>query len=614
MEGDLKDSCKSGNCFIEMFKCVDMYGVPISLNFRGKTHFQTTFGAFVSILSFIAVTWYTSTQLVQVYGRGGTFISTNTVSKNLINDSSVHNIGQKGFHLSIGGASRHLGAPMMILDPRYMNVEFNYHEAKASISNGGLTNDQKSKSIGTKRCGTNSSFPLDPEIITSLGLHQFWCPNSSEWGIGGTQMGLFWKYLEVKIRRCELASGCKSTTEINNYLKDQVAFVGVTNQYFDGGDYHDPIKEDLQNDFFYHFIDNYIVEKNIKIRLNKVVDYTNLLYEFGPREYSYFSVDSVDDSLQQDDGSGDLMRFRIVLDHKYTSTERRVYTFYDMLGQIGGFLGILLSVGNLLSGLISKNIFMMTLLSSLFKVEKDKSSQKIVPHPSCIGKPKCSKVYKFSKSCTNFFQNKNFVEESKNENSEEEKYDDGSEIKMSHYPNELNNEIRQFQLSNFRKHDHYNNYNDTTLDPLAGSSFDNKHLLRKVEEKIESRVWYKFKWKNLYYSIVCCKGLYKGCSKSLHTQNQQYKAAATKVEAALDVKTLIKSMRKTQILSEIIMPRSASILLDNHRSGVLPPEDEETSKEEVDLDNPVCRYLALKMIGRDISSCLNSLQITQTNY
>lgn len=146
----------------------------------------------------------------------------------------------------------------------------------------------------------------------------------------------------------------------------------LLDQYFDGDDYDDPIKLNMQNDYSYYFIQNHIVEKEIKVRINKVVDYTNLWYEFQPREYTFFSIEHVNDYFQQDDGSGDLMRFHIVLDSRYSQIERRVYTFYDMLGQIGGFIGIVLGAGGLIAGFFANNIYVMALLTSLFKVEVTK--------------------------------------------------------------------------------------------------------------------------------------------------------------------------------------------------------------------------------------------------
>lgn len=164
----------------------------------------------------------------------------------------------------------------------------------------------------------------------------------------------------------------------------------------------------MQNDFSYHFIQNHIVEKRIKVRLNKVIDYTNLWYELGPREYSYFSVETVDDAFQQDDGSGDLMRFKIVLDNKYSHIERRVYTFYDMLGQIGGFIDIILSTGSILTGFFSTKILMMTLLSHLFKVEVKQKYIKVVPENTKM------QSLKINSGTRKFFPNKDSPEESKN--------------------------------------------------------------------------------------------------------------------------------------------------------------------------------------------------------
>lgn len=126
----------------------------------------------------------------------------------------------------------------------------------------------------------------------------------------------------------------------------------------------------MQNDYAYYFNDGYVVEKEIKVRLNKVIDHTNLWYELKPKEYTFFSIEQVNDRLQQDDGSGDLMRFKVILDNRSAQIERKIYTIYEMLGQVGGFIGMIFGIGSIFVGFFSNNIYLMSLLTSLFKIQK----------------------------------------------------------------------------------------------------------------------------------------------------------------------------------------------------------------------------------------------------
>ena len=61
--------------------------------------------------------------------------------------------------------------------------------------------------------------------------------------------------------------------------------------------------------------------------------------------------------------------FTFELDRVYYDIERRAYTFIDVLGQVGGFMGILIPLGSVLVGFISNKIYWMTLISYFYQTE-----------------------------------------------------------------------------------------------------------------------------------------------------------------------------------------------------------------------------------------------------
>mmetsp|Transcript_3389 Transcript_3389/g.2839 ORF Transcript_3389/g.2839 Transcript_3389/m.2839 type:complete len:130 (+) Transcript_3389:909-1298(+) len=64
------------------------------------------------------------------------------------------------------------------------------------------------------------------------------------------------------------------------------------------------------------------------------------------------------------------MRIIVILDSKYTLTERRVYTFADMLGKAGGFMGAILSISRVFAYLFTSKFYSMTLLTYFYKVDE----------------------------------------------------------------------------------------------------------------------------------------------------------------------------------------------------------------------------------------------------
>eukprot|EP00343_Euplotes_focardii_P000602 CAMPEP_0205799862 /NCGR_PEP_ID=MMETSP0205-20121125/1323_1 /ASSEMBLY_ACC=CAM_ASM_000278 /TAXON_ID=36767 /ORGANISM="Euplotes focardii, Strain TN1" /LENGTH=202 /DNA_ID=CAMNT_0053061979 /DNA_START=484 /DNA_END=1093 /DNA_ORIENTATION=+ len=146
--------------------------------------------------------------------------------------------------------------------------------------------------------------------------------------------------------------------------------VALSNYFFDVGNYDRPINPTYQNDFQYAFIPGFTVEKHVKVRVNQAVDYTNTWAEYNPTDHTYYSVDTVDSILQAEQSDQDLMRIIVFLDSKYTLTERQVYTFADMLGKAGGFMGAILSISRVFAYLFTSKFYSMTLLTYFYKVEK----------------------------------------------------------------------------------------------------------------------------------------------------------------------------------------------------------------------------------------------------
>mmetsp|Transcript_27392 Transcript_27392/g.24271 ORF Transcript_27392/g.24271 Transcript_27392/m.24271 type:complete len:84 (+) Transcript_27392:899-1150(+) len=82
-----------------------------------------------------------------------------------------------------------------------------------------------------------------------------------------------------------------------------------------------------------------------------------------------------------------MLKIKIVLDNKYTLTERKVYTAYDMLGQVGGFMGIIISGGGIFAAFFSGNMYLMTLLSNFYKVDENANTKKAKILPKIINSP-----------------------------------------------------------------------------------------------------------------------------------------------------------------------------------------------------------------------------------
>ena len=113
-----------------------------------------------------------------------------------------------------------------------------------------------------------------------------------------------------------------------------------------------------------------IRQKNrIKIQVNQAEDWPSYLHSIFPNEYQFISIGSIFSNTYYEESDKESFVFVFELDQAYYNIERRAYTFIDVLGQVGGFMSILIPLGSIIVGLISNRIYWMTLISTFYDTE-----------------------------------------------------------------------------------------------------------------------------------------------------------------------------------------------------------------------------------------------------
>ena len=110
-------------------------------------------------------------------------------------------------------------------------------------------------------------------------------------------------------------------------------------------------------------------KSRIKIRVNQAEDWPSYLYSIFPKEYQFVSIGNILSEAKYQTNDKEYFMFTFELDQVYYNIERRAYTFIDVLGQVGGFMGILIPLGSIIVGFISNKIYWMTLISTFYDTE-----------------------------------------------------------------------------------------------------------------------------------------------------------------------------------------------------------------------------------------------------
>lgn len=145
---------------------------------------------------------------------------------------------------------------------------------------------------------------------------------------------------------------------------------------FDFKDFDSPIKT-FRDDINYFTIRNGAFQYyQLKVRENFAELYNNYIFSSFTETLKFYNIGS---KMQATENSvifsNYLFYCEIALDQKYDVYERKIYTLFDMFGQLGGIYAILFSVGGVIVNSVSSKIFVNTILSRLYQVTTNSQSK-----------------------------------------------------------------------------------------------------------------------------------------------------------------------------------------------------------------------------------------------
>ena len=159
--------------------------------------------------------------------------------------------------------------------------------------------------------------------------------------------------------------------------------IAITNYFFDIEDYNDPIKLDYSNDYEVWLAGSMNKNIEIKYKNNEVTDSSSYIPLIGSENYSFYSIGDQIVDFSNVDSTGEIINIKITLDSKYSVIQRKVYSFSDLVGQIGGINQIWVVFGVIISSIFVSKAFMESLLSRFYKVSNKSIScelnSKILP-------------------------------------------------------------------------------------------------------------------------------------------------------------------------------------------------------------------------------------------
>ena len=361
--------------FRDLFNKIDLYGLTFPLRFKKQNSYNTLCGITLSLITILGMTIVILYFTIKNFKRTDLSIITNT--KHLYG-KHLFNFTKNPF---LVGYVNNEGRAVEI-DPSYLTITLDKNDHYPEKNEKGVI-DVRRESIPIKleycRIGIHFNDSLIKEMITEFEYENYLCPVPGQnLSIGGRWGDSVHGYdmLEFHLVKCENTSekqNCKSEEELDKFFKNSYMSIIYLAQSLDHFDVENPIERKFRSEIFlivtqlvkryyYYFIpgeyisDNGFLFSNIKY------------YDFF--EFDRVVIDFVDKEDQDYYSGATLAEVAFSSMDKFMTYERKYSKIQDSLGNIGGWIRIILTVCKFISDYFSEKIFLVDIIKSITSITK----------------------------------------------------------------------------------------------------------------------------------------------------------------------------------------------------------------------------------------------------
>ncbi|CDW79506.1 UNKNOWN [Stylonychia lemnae] len=295
---------------------------------------------------------------------------------------------------------------------KYLNISFQYYNVTyyKSEEDGQLETERSIITIPYERCQQNRFLGKTQEM-EKIGLDRdgWFCISDLDANVIGQEMSLIRKIVRITVSPCQnntqtnssqttitninesiLDSNndqnlrinnnsqiCASEYEISQYIHKVQFMVAYINKYFDQDDFKEPIKSEIQVQF-YNAQEGFAFNSILNVQKNYLVTHDHWFSDiFSSELYEFFSVEqtkTVFGSIKP--GVWEMFNVLIYCKDQEFYIERQVTTVAQIMTLVGGFMNILFLIARLLTKIYNKQVFYWDLINKIFKFENPEKSLK----------------------------------------------------------------------------------------------------------------------------------------------------------------------------------------------------------------------------------------------
>jgi hypothetical protein len=330
---------------------IDVYGQPITLTYNKQKRFKTHLGGLGTLVIGNFMLFYFVFLFLELLSKKTINYNATTVVKNIAQHPVNLDIAKSGFRLSIGLPYQYYS---LLDDEIRKYIEITVVEVSWELELSGEWVYYR-RDLEMEQCGDNYPYH-DKEVVNRNNLDKYVCITTDDYQIAGNWYSNRSKSIEISAIMCDNStySTCESEENILKFIEENQLDVVMLNSYFDSQNFYNPIQSFLTEKYAYNFVQDFTFLSMIFIRENNV-ELMDSFFQFQDYENKiFYSISDERTSFYKYYDT--LMMIRIVADSQTITHTRTVYSFFDMLAQIGGVYGVLSAISFSLLGFYSERM------------------------------------------------------------------------------------------------------------------------------------------------------------------------------------------------------------------------------------------------------------------
>ncbi len=367
--------------FRYFFNQIDLYGLTFPLKYKKHNSYNTLCGIALSLITIFGMSAVILFFIIKSFNRSDFSIITNTehlYRKHLFN--FTNNPFLVGYVNNEGRAVE--------IDPTYLTITLDKNDHYPERNEKGIVDVRReSMPIALEKCKIGVHFNESDiiEMIKDFEYENYLCPVPGQnLSIGGRWGDNVHGYdmLEFHVIKCENTTEkqiCHSFDELEQFFKNSYFHIIYLAQSLDHYDVKNPIKKKFRSEIFlivtqlvkryyYYFLPGeYISDDGVIFSNHKYYDYF---------EYERTVIDFVDKEDQDYYSAATIAEVAFSSIDKFTTVKRKYSKIQDSLGNIGGWIRIILVVCQSISNFFSEKIFLVDIINTI-SMPHYKSNQKI---------------------------------------------------------------------------------------------------------------------------------------------------------------------------------------------------------------------------------------------